>query len=343
MNTANPYRCSSLILVALTLALLLSLPALAQDDGPRSYWNARSGTNVVSFQYMQLDISATGAVAFAPGKFIYPNSDVQGRIFIGTWAHHMTTFNRPAAIAVNVVGGSVSADMNTNVPPEMLPPGVMPGIAISQSSTGYADPNAQFVMNFFGTSPLKSTVDLLNYEPGWSMDAAILLAFPVGEYASDKVVNLGQHRWYGRLALPIRRHFGTFAPGYMGSLELVPSVWLFADNDDFLGGTLKNEPFWQIEAHLTQDFSPSFFGSLDLLYEKGFQSKIDGIEVGEEIELGNLGFALNYQVTENTVIRTGFSSNVFGDDNLQTSVIRLQFVYAWHAATENVKKLLQSH
>ena len=126
------------------MALLLGLPALAQDDGPRSYWNARSGTNVVSFQYMQLDIGATGSVAFAPGKYIYPDTDVRGSIFIGTWAHHMTVFDRPAAMAVNVVGGSIGADMNSNVPPEMLPPGVAPGTAISLSSTGYGDPNTQF-------------------------------------------------------------------------------------------------------------------------------------------------------------------------------------------------------
>ena len=75
----------------------------------------------------------------------------------------------------------------------------------------------------------------MNYEPTWTIDAAVMLAIPIGEYDSDKVVNMGLNRWYGRFALPIKYHFGVFSPGYMSSLELIPSVWLFAENDDFVG------------------------------------------------------------------------------------------------------------
>jgi len=129
----------------------------------------------------------------------------------------------------------------------------------------------------------------------------------------------------------------------MSSFELIPAVWLFAENDDFLGRKLENEPLWSLEAHLTHDFTRSFFGSLDMLFQNGFKSTIDGNEVGEDLELGNLGFALNYSVTDNVTTRVGFSSNVFGDENLETSVVRLQFVYSWHTATENAKKLQHGH
>jgi hypothetical protein len=80
-----------------------------------------------------------------------------------------------------------------------------------------------------------------------------------------------------------------------------------------------------------------------MLYQNGFQSKIDGEEVGEKLEIGNVGFAMNYQISDNITIRTSFSSNVFGDENLETSIIRLQFVYGWNPASENMKKLMQGH
>jgi len=100
---------------------------------------------------------------------------------------------------------------------------------------------------------------------------------------------------------------------------------------------------WSLEAHLTHDFTTNFYGSLDMLYQSGFQSKINGDDVGEKLEIGNLGFALNYQISDNITIRTGYSSNVFGDKNLETSAIRLQFVYGWNTASENAKKLMQGH
>jgi hypothetical protein len=343
MKKVNKYIRVVNLLTIICIILLLSQHSFAQDDGARAYWNARAGTNVISFQYLPLNIGASGSQAFAPGQYIYPNSDIAANIFVGTWARHMTLFNRPSALAVNIIGGSVDANFNTRTSTDSLPPGMSPGTALSQSSSGFSDPNMQLVVNLFGTPPLRSGVDLLNYEPTWSLDIAMMLAFPIGEYENDKLVNIGLNRWYGRIALPFKWHFGVFSPGYMSSFELIPSVWLFAENSDFLEQKLENEPLWSLEAHLTHDFTSNFFGSLDMLYQSGFQSKINGDAMGENLEIGNLGFALNYQISDNITIRTGYSSNVFGDKNLETSVVKLQFVYAWHTASENMKKLMEGH
>jgi hypothetical protein len=179
----------------------------------------------------------------------------------------------------------------------------------------------------------------MNYEPTWTLDAALMLGVPLGQYDEDQVVNLGLNRYYGRVAFPFKYHFRVFSPGYRSSLEVVPSVWLFTENDDFLGQKLENDPMFQVEAHWTHDFTRHFYGSVDLLYRNGFQSEIDGIEMGDEIEIGDLGFTLNFEVTPNVTIRTSLSSNVFGDSDIDTSMVRIQFVYAWDRAIENLKKL----
>ncbi|MEE9153410.1 MAG: transporter [candidate division NC10 bacterium] len=338
-------KYTQLLTVFTMLATILSFsgPVLAVDDGARAYWKGRDGTNGVSFQYLRLDLQASDTQQFAPGQYIYPNSDTEANIFIANYVRHLTLFKRPSSLSLVIVGGTVDLDVNARAPGQFVPPGIAPGTAFSQSSSGFADPSVQLVVNLFGTPPLKSGVDLLNYEPTWTLDIATMLAFPIGEYDDDKLVNMGLNRWFGRIAFPFKYHFGAFTPGYMTSLEFTPSVWLFAENDDFIGQKLENDPMWQLEAHLTHDFTASFFGSLDLLYRGGFQSEIDGVEVGDELDIGNLGFTLNYQITDNVAIRTGFSSNVFGDDDLDTSVIRIQFVYAWHTASESMKKLRQGH
>jgi hypothetical protein len=344
MNKVNKHIRLLAFLAALAIILSFSEPALAQDDGARAYWNAQAGTQMFSFQYFRMDIGASDSQAFDPGHYIYPNSDTEASVFLLSWGYHMTLFNRPSILAVTILGGHVGVDVNTNkIPPEYLPPGVRPGTSISQSSSGFADPSMQLVVNLLGTPPLRGGVDLLNYEPTFSLDLAMLIAFPIGEYESEKLVNLGLNRWYGRVALPFKYHFGVFDPGHMSSLEVIPSVWLFAENSDFMGQKLENDPLWSLEAHLTHDFTTHFFGSLDMLYQSGFHSKINGEDAGEKLEIGNLGFALNYQISDNVVIRTSFSSNVFGDKNLETSVLRIQFVYAWNPATERMKKLSKGH
>jgi hypothetical protein len=343
MKTKNRHIGLMVFLVTIAIILSVSGSAHAVDDGARAYWKGWDGINGFSFQYLRLDLDASGSQQFAPGQYVYPNSDLEGSIFIGTYVRHLTLFNRPSSLLLSVIGGSIDVDVNVKAPSQFVPPGVTPGTAFSESSTGFADPSVQLVVNLFGAPPLKANFDLIDYEPTLTLDAAVMLALPIGEYEDDKLVNLGLNRWFGRIAFPITYHFGVFTPGYRKSLELIPSVWLFADNDDFIGQKLENDPMWQLEGHLTNDFTPNFWGSLDVLYRSGFQSEIDGVEVGEELEMGNLGVTLNYEVNDNLSIKTGFSSNVFGDNDLDSSMIRLQLVYGWHRDMENIKKLQHGH
>jgi len=331
------------LLITLAIILLFSGQALAVDDGARAYWKGWDGANGVSFQHLRLDLQAADSQQFAPGQYVYSNADIEGSIFIGNYAHHMTLFNRPSSLLLTVVGGSIDVDVSAKAPLAFLPPGKTLGVAFNQSSTGFADPSAQLVVNLFGAPPLKKNFDLIDYEPTLTIDTAVMLALPVGEYDENKLVNLGLNRWYGRIAFPVTYHFGVFSPGYRKSLELIPSVWLFGENDDFMGQKLENDPMWQLEGHLTNDFTPTFWGSLDVLYRSGFKSEIDGVEIGEDLDIGNLGFTLNYEVNDNLNIKTGFSSNVFGDNNLDSSMVRIQLVYGWHPSMENIKKLQQGH
>ena len=334
-----PARLLAFIAFALAITLI-SGPAVAQDDGARTYWKGRDGTNAMSVQYLIMNLQASDAVQYDPAHYIYPAADAEADILVLSYARHMTLFNRPSILSANLVGGSVDVEFDTAItPPEFLPPGVVPGPSFSQSASGYADPSVQLDVNLLGTPPLPAVFSYMNYEPTWTLDAAFMLGVPLGQYDDDKMVNLGLNRFYGRVAFPFKYHFGVFSPGYRSSLEVVPSVWLFTENDDFLGQKLKNDPMLQIEAHWTHDFTRHFFGSLDLLYRDGFQSEINGVKLGSDIEIGDLGFTLNYSVTDNVTIRTSFSSNVFGDKDIDTSMIRLQFVYAWDRAIENLKKL----
>jgi hypothetical protein len=257
---------------------------------------------------------------------------------MANYARHLVLFDHLSALSFGLASGSV--DVAGKATSSISP---TPNVAYSESASGYADPFVQLDVNLYGTPPMKHNFELYDYEPTWTIDVATMLALPIGAYDSDKLVNLGQNRWFGRIALPVKYHFGVFSSGYMKSFELIPSVWLFAENDDLLGQKLENDPMLQVEAHLTSDFTPSLWGSLDLLYRGGFQSKIDGVEMGEELDIGDIGYTLNFQVNDNLGIRASFSSNVFGDSDLDNSMIRLQLVYGWHNQIENIKKLQRGH
>ncbi len=214
MKTENIHTRLLVFFVTLSTILSFSVPALAIDDGARVYWKGREGTNVVSFQSLRVDMDASKTLQFGPGSYIYPNADVEASLFIANWVHHFTWLDRPSSFNFALAGGDVDVDLTTTgVPTQFLPPGAGASTLFSESSSGFADPTVQFVTNLFGAPPLRSNVDLLNYEPTWTLDAAAMLAFPVGEYDEDKLVNIGQNRWFGRFALPFTYHFGAFTRG----------------------------------------------------------------------------------------------------------------------------------
>jgi hypothetical protein len=72
-----------------------------------AYWKGRDGTNVFSFQYLNLNAQASGAQQFDPAHFIYPNADTGANVMIANYARHFTLFNRASSFAVNLIGGSV--------------------------------------------------------------------------------------------------------------------------------------------------------------------------------------------------------------------------------------------
>lgn len=318
------------ILIAICfIAMTLGGAAQAQDDGARAYWKTLEGTNTVSFQYLQFNADTSGEM-YDPSHGIYPDSETDMDLYMLSYARYIRLFDRSAMITGAIYGGDITTEAVGN---------------IRQTVNGFGDPNVGLTVNLYGAPNMSNFYELLNYEPKLTVDVSGLITIPIGEYDNDKMVNIGQNRWWGRLALPVVFYFGSYAPLYRTSLEVTPSVFIFDKNDDFRiigqdsSQDLENDPLYQLEAHLTRDFTRNFFGSLDFMWRKGFGMEIDGNNVGDDLEVKTLGFTIDFQITDNAGLRFSYHSNFIDDDELDADMIRFQFYYGWNELTENVKAL----
>lgn len=210
----------------------------------------------------------------------------------------------------------------------------------SQSASGFGDPMLEFSLNIIGPPAQKNLPDVLRYEPGFSVDLLADLALPIGEYDDDQELNIGQNRWYGRLGMPIIWQFGAWVPGRRTTLEFLPAVWLFGDNDDYVGRTLETDPMFQLDAHLSHDFTEHFWGSLDAAWYKGGQATINGVQ-GEELNNIGVGLTLGYTVNDNLNLTVGYKSTVDDNDpgDLRMDGFMFTLVYGWHPLIEGSKRL----
>jgi hypothetical protein len=211
----------------------------------------------------------------------------------------------------------------------------------SEQTSGFGDPMVEFDINVLGKKPIKNLPDLLRYEPGFSLDLLVDLAFPIGEYDNEQPLNLGQNRWYGRVAAPIVWQIGPWVPSKRTTLEFLPSLWLFGANDDFVGRTLETDPMFQLEGHLTRDLAKHLWASLDATWVEGGQASIDDAENGEELSNVGLGYTLGYQINDNLQVTFGYMSTVSDSEpeDLNLDGFRLSAVFGWHPLIEGMKRL----
>ena len=172
------------------------------------------------------------------------------------------------------------------------------GKTVNQSANGFGDPMLEFNVNLLGPTAQKNLPDVLRYEPGFSVDLLADLALPIGEYDSSQPLNLGQNRWYGRVGMPVIWQLGAWVPGRRTTLEFLPAVWLFGNNNDYVGQTLKTDPLFQLDAHLTRDFTEHFWGSLDAPGTTAARRPSTASR-GEKLNNLGVGLTLGYQVNDN--------------------------------------------
>jgi hypothetical protein len=302
-------------------------PLQAQSQVPaRFYWKSLSGASAVP---LILESISGNTNPFDPAHIVVPDAQFEGTLALAGYARTFTLFDRSAMAAVILPMGRLSADATT-----------ITGESVSQSVSGFGDPTLEFDLNLIGPRAQKNIPDALRYEPGFSLDVLADLAIPIGEYDSSQPLNIGQNRWYGRIGFPIVWQLGEWVPGRRTTLEFLPAVWLFGDNTDFLGQTLETDPLFQIDAHLTRDFTEHLWGSLDAAWYNGAKATVGGVE-GEELDNYGFGLTLGYQLNDNVGLTFSYKSTASDNapDDLQMDVFMISLVSAWHPLIEGAKRL----
>jgi hypothetical protein len=314
----------------LVFAAMLAMGALCPQQTlaqvpARFYWKTLSNANAVPLIFESLSGNTN---PFDPAHTVTPGGSFDATIALAGYARTFTLFNRSAMGAIILPMGRVSGEVTAA------------GRTFSQSSRGFGDPMLEFDFNVLGPPAQKNIPDILRYAPGFSVDLLADLAIPVGEYDSSQPLNLGQNRWYGRVGAPIIWQLGAWVPGRRTTLEFLPAVWLFGTNDNYVGQQMKTDPMFQLDAHLTRDFTEQFWAALDGVWYNGGQASINGV-AGEKLNNLGIGFTLGYQINDNLGLTAGYRSTVNdgAPGDLRMDRFMVSLVCGWHSIVEGAKRL----
>jgi hypothetical protein len=315
--------------IALVIVMLsVSISSMAQGDGARFYWKGLMGTNAVPLITKFLGGNAN---PMDPSHNVVPGSDFTSMMSMAGYVKMLPIGKRSGMVSVLFPMGNLSGDLSTNL------------LEKSLTTRGFGDPMLQMGVNIIGPKAMMNIPDVLRYKPGFSVDLIGSLAVPIGEYDNTTPVNIGQNRWYGRIGAPVVWQIGQWIPGKRTTLEMLPAIWFYSDNKDFMGKTMETEPMYQLEAHLTRDFKDGIWGSFDIISYSGGKATIDGV-AGTALSNLGIGFTLGYQINDNMQMNVEYMSTI-NDNNpedLKMDGFNFKIIYGWHPLIEGMKRL-KSH
>ena len=272
---------------ALVAALLgTSGVARAQDLEPRAYTNTPVGLNflVVGYGY------TSGGLATDPAL---PIEDA-----------HLETHAALLAYArsIDVLGLSGKVDV-------ILPYAWLSGSALvagrprERDISGFGDPRFRLSVNLYG-APALSLEQFTQYEQDVIIGASVAVTPPLGQYESDKLVNIGTNRWSVKPEIGISKAFGRL------TIEIVPGVVLYTENGDFVGRTREQDPLFSVQGHLIYALRSGIWAAFDATYYRGGTSTIDGTSTDTLQESTRLGLTVALPINRYQSIKLYGSTSV---------------------------------
>jgi len=278
-----------LIAVAAALAVLslLTGPVASQDVQPKVYTPAPVGVNLFTLGYAY----SSGAVLF--DKTI-PIDDATGDI-------HSFTAGYSRSIGVFGMAGRADAAMP-------LVTGDWEGDVVRKfqttSLTGLADPVLRFAVFVVG-APAMTSKQFAGFRPKTIVGATMRISLPLGQYYSDKLINLGSNRWSFSPQVGVSHLAGRFL------IEAYASAWFFTDNGEFLGtNTLSQDPLFTFQIHAGYRFRPGFWIAASSRQSLGGATMINGGDKLAPEANNRVGITMAYRTGPRYALRASFTTGL---------------------------------
>jgi hypothetical protein len=201
--------------------------------------------------------------------------------------------------------------------------GVVNGIPSRADRTGAADLKLRLTLSLLPGSA-QSVAKFMRAPPDRTLGVSLVVNAPTGEYFDEKLVNLGTNRWAFRPEFGGSRRFGRW--NLDGSL----GVWLFEDNDEFLGRMQRSQdPLASLQGHVSYTFAPRLWLGMSGTWYTGGTTAVDGVSDRNRQENSRAGLTLAIPVGQQNSVKLAWSKGVsarFGGD-LETYSLNWQYLW----------------
>jgi Putative MetA-pathway of phenol degradation len=296
-----------------TLCAAISL-CRAQNLSPRAYVIVPLHSNAVTFTYSFKD----GDVVFNPSL---PIQNAHGRIGneLLTYFHSMDFFGRSTNI--NVTLPYAVGHFN----------GEVAGVNEKLYRSGLASLVGRLSVNLVG-GPSMDPREYAKWKQKTLVGVSLLVQAPTGQYDPALLINIGDHRWAFKPEVGFSRAWGNWV------LDAYGAVWFFTANDNFwrnAPGThppnrQTQAPMGSTELHLSYNFKPRFWASIDGNYWYGGATSVNGVETPTTLQANSrIGATVSIPISKHQSLKGSYSAGAYTSFGGNFQDVSIAWQYSW--------------
>lgn len=276
--------------VGLLLALVSQAqPVGAQELTPRAYWPAPNGTRLLVAGYAY----SSGDVVTDPSL---PVTGVDSSLNTALFGYFHTTelFGRTANVVFELpyVWGTTR--------------GRLDGEPAMRELSNLGDLAVTLGINLLGGPTMTAEEFRAMLEkPGPILGASLKILAPTGDYEKDRLINVSGNRWAAKAEL------GYIYPyNERWHFELEGGIWVFGNNDEFLGTTRRQDPVLSAEFHVVRHLGKGRWLSFEANFFEGGETTVDGVGRDDLQRNSNVGATLAWPLGNRQVLKVGVNGGV---------------------------------
>jgi hypothetical protein len=293
----------------LVLAIAVGVSrAGAQEIEPRAYSNAPIGVNFLITGYGY----AEGGVIMDPSLPL-ENAKIQVHAAFLAYARTLDVWGRSGKLDVILPYAWVSGTAE------------LAGVPHGREVSGLGDPRLRFSVNLLG-APALSLEEFASYRQDTIMGATVQISIPIGQYDSDKLVNIGTNRWAGKLELGLSKALGPW------TLELATAGAIFGENDNFMGGQRREQdPIYSVQGGVVYNFPRGIWVALNGTYFTGGRTTVDEVEGNDLQKNSRAALTVALPVNRNNSVKILANTGVSTRTGTDYNAISIAWQYRWGA------------
>jgi hypothetical protein len=293
----EPIRmCTKLPCIILLLSLFYACGIRAQDLAPRAYLITPVHSNAVTLTY-----------SFYNGNIIFdgtiPITGATARVNVSVFNayHSFNLFGRTASFLISLPYGVGNFH------------GHVVGTETLAYRSGLLPVIFRLSVNLIGGRSM-SLDEFREWRQKTILGASLKLVFPTGQYDSAKLINYGTNRWALKPELGYSRRWGHWIVDAYGA------VWFFTTNPEFFSrnqfspgtNTQSESPVGAFEVHVSYDFKPRLWVSLDGNYWFGGTTALNGVSnPGTFQRNSRVGLTASFPLTTHQSLKLNYSDGAY--------------------------------